>query len=159
MKNQYFGDVNDYRKYGLLRQLGGNGTLTIGVCWMLTRNDSGPDGKKTEYLDDDKQEAWKHLDSDLYKVLRHKVHGHETDPTSRNVKHFTDSQLPSAQFFADILTDDVTERQNYFQRMWDKFVANQVALIFFDPDDGLANNNNPMNPKRPGHKGSSKKLE
>jgi len=35
MKNQYFGDINDYRKYGLLRCFAEAG-LNIGVCWMLT---------------------------------------------------------------------------------------------------------------------------
>jgi len=30
MKNQHFGDVNDFRKYGLLRMLAGTG-LSIGL--------------------------------------------------------------------------------------------------------------------------------
>ena len=33
MKVQYFGDVNDYRKFALLKALSGKG-FTIGVCWM-----------------------------------------------------------------------------------------------------------------------------
>ena len=78
MKNQYFGDVNDYRKYGLLRLLAGGGTLRIGVCWMLTPNDSGPDGKKTEYLDDRNRDEWQCYDHELYEFLRRKVHGHES---------------------------------------------------------------------------------
>ena len=39
MKNQYFGDVNDYRKYGLLRALQGEGSLSTLVAWMLTPDD------------------------------------------------------------------------------------------------------------------------
>jgi len=31
MKNQYFGDVQDYRKYGLLRQLTAMGQMSLGV--------------------------------------------------------------------------------------------------------------------------------
>jgi hypothetical protein len=42
MKNQYFGDINDYRKYGLLRILSDEGSMRTGVCWMLTRDDGGP---------------------------------------------------------------------------------------------------------------------
>jgi hypothetical protein len=43
MKDQYFADINDYRKYGLLRILGEG--LRVGVCWMLTKPDgSGDDG-------------------------------------------------------------------------------------------------------------------
>ena len=46
MKNQYFGDVNDYRKYGLLRLLGRAGKVKIGVCWMLTRTTTNPMDKR-----------------------------------------------------------------------------------------------------------------
>ena len=36
MKHQYVGDINDYRKYALLRALSAGGANRIGVCWMLT---------------------------------------------------------------------------------------------------------------------------
>jgi len=39
MKNQYFGDINDYRKYGLLRGLSNKGEISTLVCWMLTENE------------------------------------------------------------------------------------------------------------------------
>lgn len=42
MKNQYFGDINDYRKYGLIRLLTGAGKLKTTVCWMLTPDDPPP---------------------------------------------------------------------------------------------------------------------
>ncbi|CAA9432540.1 MAG: hypothetical protein AVDCRST_MAG37-733 [uncultured Rubrobacteraceae bacterium] len=51
MKNQYFGDVSDYRKYGLLRVLSSEGEISTGVCWMLTPSDGRTDGRKLEYLD------------------------------------------------------------------------------------------------------------
>ena len=35
MKNQYFGDVGDYGKYGLLRHIANNG-IKIAVNWYLT---------------------------------------------------------------------------------------------------------------------------
>ena len=47
MKVQYFGDVNDYRKYVLLRLLAKSGEFKIGVCWMLTPADDRTDGKQT----------------------------------------------------------------------------------------------------------------
>jgi hypothetical protein len=50
MKDQYFGDVNDFRKYGLLRVLVGTDHLRLGVCWMLTRPDSRTDGGLLAYL-------------------------------------------------------------------------------------------------------------
>lgn len=36
MKHQYVGDINNYRKYALLRALSADGANRIGVCWMLT---------------------------------------------------------------------------------------------------------------------------
>ena len=44
MKDQYFGDVNDYLKYGLLRALQSQGDLKLLVAWMLTPNDARSDG-------------------------------------------------------------------------------------------------------------------
>ena len=44
MKNQYVGDVNDYRKYGLIRALIGDQDIKVGVCWMLTAPDGRTDG-------------------------------------------------------------------------------------------------------------------
>ncbi len=50
MKNQYFGAINDYRKYGLLRILSGAGEVSTGVCWMLTPSDGLTHGQDTDYL-------------------------------------------------------------------------------------------------------------
>ncbi len=158
MKNQYFGDVNDYRKYGLLRLLGGNGSLRVGVCWMLTPNDTRPDGEKTEYLDDDRREEWRHFDSNLYDFLRLKVHGHESEPKSRDVRNLTTTQLPHAEFYSEVVSDAKDKREAYFREMWSQFAKSQADLIFFDPDDGLANNNTSQSPLKKGHKDSAKKL-
>jgi len=68
MKNQYFGDVNDYRKYGLLRALQSTGDYTLLVAWMLTQNDGGRDGGMRSYLGH--SEKWKHFDADLYAGLK-----------------------------------------------------------------------------------------
>lgn len=43
VKNQYFSDINDYRKYGLLRLLTSGGKLKTAVCWILM-----PEGKPTD---------------------------------------------------------------------------------------------------------------
>ena len=45
MKNQYFGDINDYRKYGLLRIVAGPGKMSLLVAWMLTPDDGKTDGE------------------------------------------------------------------------------------------------------------------
>ena len=68
MKDQYFGDINDYRKYGLLRTLGRSSGLLIGVCWLLTRDDGGGDDGLRNYLA--KPSRWQHFDPELYDKLR-----------------------------------------------------------------------------------------
>ena len=52
MKNQYFGDIHDYRKYGLLRAIIEGGELKLLVAWMLTPDDEGADGNIIGYLND-----------------------------------------------------------------------------------------------------------
>lgn len=44
MKDQYFGDVNDYRNYGPLPALQSQGNGSLLVAWMLTLDDGGRDG-------------------------------------------------------------------------------------------------------------------
>lgn len=158
MKNQYFGDVNDYRKYGLLRLLAGGGALSVGVCWMLTPNDTRPDGEKTEYLDDERRNEWRCYDPDLYDFLRRKVHGHETEPRSRDVANLTTAHLPGGNFYPAILPDSKHDREKYFAGMWKQFTDSKIDLIFFDPDDGLANNGVSQSPLKKGHRNSAKKL-
>ena len=68
MKNQYFGDINDFRKYGLLRTIQRESGLGIGVCWFLTADDGGVDGRLMKYLN--QPSRWRHYDSELYDKLQ-----------------------------------------------------------------------------------------
>jgi hypothetical protein len=146
MKNQYFGDVNDYRKYGLLRALSGYGDLKIGVCWMLTPNDGRTDGRFVRYLDD--PSAWRRFDPQLFDALRRCVKADRI----RNVQRAErDGILPSARFFAEEVTDDRAARQGYVRRMLEHIA--DVDLAFFDPDNGLEVRSKPL-----GQKNSSKYL-
>jgi hypothetical protein len=67
MKNQYFGDINDYRRYGLLRALQSTGDGSVLVAWMLTPDDGGRDGRSRSYLD--APETWSKYDPDLFAGL------------------------------------------------------------------------------------------
>src|SRR5262245_59217719 len=67
MKNQYFGDINDFRKYGILRALQANTELRLLVAWMLTPDDGGSDGELRSYLQ--KPERWRGFDRELYAGL------------------------------------------------------------------------------------------
>src|SRR6516165_1820810 len=78
MKSQYFGDLTDYRKYGLLRCLSANGEIKTGVCWMLTEGvgwvstEHETEGaSKFQYLTEPEQ--WRHFDPDLFDSCEHKL--------------------------------------------------------------------------------------
>lgn len=127
MKNQYFGDINDYVKYGLLRVLAA--THRVAVCWMLTSDDGSADGRLIGYLDE--PHRFRHLDPVLFDALRDAVVG-----GARNVEVVDRNTLiPSAIYHADLLTDDRVGRDGYFRTLWKR--ARDHDLIFFDPDNGL----------------------
>ena len=146
MKNQFFGDINDYRKYGLLRLLAGGGRMKIGVCWMLTPHDGAPGGKFIGYLK--KPARWEKYDCGLFWRLREAVLVKHT----RNVAQVRIMGiLPAAKSHESCLTDEPRVRDRYFKEGFKKF--KRVDLIFFDPDNGLEVESCP-----PGSKGSSRYL-
>jgi hypothetical protein len=146
MKNQYFGDVNDYRKYGLLRVLTGQGGLSTAVCWMLTPDDGRSDGRFTEYLQ--QADRWRAYDPALFDTLREMV----AQPGERDIALAGEAGIiPSARFFVRTLRDDLQSRSRYFEVFWE--VAQGCDLIFFDPDNGLEVKSRPA-----GRKGSSRYL-
>jgi hypothetical protein len=127
VKNQYFGDINDYRKYGILRQLVGN-DLQLVMCWMLTEDDSGPDGKFIAYL-----EQWRKYrlhDEALFDVLGKAV------VEDRRVSAFESNQIIShANYVRSILGDSLDSRRAWEREL--KTVSRGADLVFFDPDNGL----------------------
>src|ERR1700691_2068017 len=67
VKVQYFGDVNDYRKFALLRLLAEVGGFKIGVCWMLTEADDSKEGGNRKYLE--QAAKWCGYDPGLFNML------------------------------------------------------------------------------------------
>jgi hypothetical protein len=144
MKNQYFGDINDYRKYGLLRLLSGGGEIMTAVCWMLTPDDGRTDGRHTKYLE--QPAKWRKFDPPLFDHLRQLVLGQNL----RDVRSAeTPAILPSCRFAPGLLPDDAEGRGRYFQAFKD--IARGCDLIFFDPDNGIEVKSKPC-----GRKDSSK---
>jgi hypothetical protein len=130
MKHQYFGDINDFYKYGLLQILCGAGKLRLGVCWMLTPDDGRNDGFRTAYLAD--PDRWRAYNPRLFDFLVSCPKGSGT----RKVTVLESSDLlPGAQFHSEELTDSGDQRRSYFSEMQEKFA--QMDLIFLDPDNGL----------------------
>jgi hypothetical protein len=146
VKHQYFGDVNDYRKYGLLRALSVASGLPIGVCWLLTGDDQRRDGEFRNYLS--APGNWRQHDPQLYDGLCRLL----AADVDRSVLHAeTWNLVPRARYFSAPLTDVQAEREAYFARALG-YLADQ-PLIFFDPDNGLETRT-----IRPGHKNSCKYL-
>jgi len=146
MKNQYFGDINDYRKFGLIRALTGYGELSSGICWMLTEDDSRPDGGKLDYLL--KPDTWRGYDGELFEALREAVviQGERSvqGADKRNI-------VPGGEYYETILTDDRVERSHFFAQFFQR--SQGKDLLFFDPDNGMEIKSVP-----PGKKNSSKYL-
>jgi hypothetical protein len=130
MKNHYFGDVNDYRKYGLIRALTGQGTLNSMICWMLTEDDDRADGGKLDYLL--KQDTWRGYDEELFDTLREAV----VFKGERSVRVAKEKDIiPGADYYEALLTDDKIERSEYFAQFL--LEAHGKDLYFFDPDNGM----------------------
>ena len=134
MKNQYAGDLHDYRKLGILRILA-DSYKKIGVVWMLTENDKGNFGNQTSYLlKNGNNEKYKFFDYALYEKLREKFIENNNDGTekfiekeNRNVKQLEDILNDNGKFvFFDKLDElkDISNTEN-------------IELLFFDPDDGI----------------------
>src|SRR5690242_2319770 len=144
MKNQYFGDVNDYLKYGLLRCLSNVG-LTIGVCWMLTQDDGRSDGRKITYLAN--ADTWRSHDPALFDAL--------SEAIAAKARHIRQAErrrfLGRAVFFSHVVPDDQPRREKWLPKALTKF--RNVDLLFFDPDNGIEVQSKPK-----GSRGSNKYL-
>jgi hypothetical protein len=130
MKNQYFGDINDYRKYSLIRQLSGSGKLTTSVCWMLTPNDLNSDGHRIQYLNI--PSLWRQYDSEVFDFLQHQL----LVKKQRDVKSIERSKLISnCRYFSSTISDDKQQRKTYLSNY--QISSSDADLIFFDPDNGV----------------------
>jgi hypothetical protein len=130
MKVQYFGDVNDYRKYALLRLLAKLGGFKIGVCWMLTTTDDRPDGNKRAYAE--QPAKWRVFDPDLFDLLATVKRKPDLADLLRIER---ESLIPGAIFVNEMVPDSLEPRLAFRQACLSIF--NGYDLAFFDPDNGL----------------------
>lgn len=146
MKNQYFGDINDYKKYSLLRNLGDKGKTSTVICWLLTLNDLKPDGHRIRYLKE--PERWRQFDPVVYDFLYKQV----IERRIRRVESLESNNiLPNCRFYSEIVKDNPGSREEYLQRFLE--YSHGADLIFFDPDNGMEVQSIPF-----GRKNSSKYL-
>jgi hypothetical protein len=135
MKNRFYGDINDYIKYGILDILS-NEYKSLGINWYLTDDKHGNQkhGNKTRYLDDDK---WKNYHPRIFSLLKSRLKKQQRDISNCG----TDSVINFKCEFCDQLPDNAT-RNNYSQlrNQWHtKAVGHfkECDLMFFDPDIGI----------------------
>lgn len=130
MKNQYFGDVNDYLKYGLLRCIQAATGQPIGVHWMLTENDGSTDGELRQYLRD--RDTWGGCDRELHDALSRLLEP-QVLPHVDHARAW--SLVPDAAYFAGLVPDDPHPRERQFQ---DATAAlSHCPVLFLDPDNGV----------------------
>jgi len=135
MQDRYTGDIGDYFKFGLLRELAKGRRL--GVAWYLFPDEGhNADGKHVDYLQD--VDSWRPYDPALFDSLKDIV---ESD--RRKVSSIEECRiLGNAKFSREPLhAVDLTpaQRRNW-RTNWFKNVQTDLEncdLVFADPDNGL----------------------
>ena len=136
MKNQYFGDIGDYGKYGLLRFLAGH-NVTIAINWYLTKDDLSNDGNIRGYLTKEKDRIY---DPDLFEVLKTMC-----DQNKKDIYSFAAlGMIPGARYFdipvEPVLSTLTVSEKRAVRKQWHQealAVCDGVDLVFLDPDNGL----------------------
>ena len=161
MRDRYVGDIGDFAKYGLLRAIGKEKRL--GVAWYLCVENEAPrvdseevstgDGRHTAYLK--RRKEWRHLDPDLFGVLKTLVDGNR-----RSVAEIEKSGILGSADFAreplDVTRVAVRDRRNW-RYAWFEQVQKELSacdLVFADPDNGLY----PDERFNPGRKENAKRI-
>lgn len=128
MQDNYVGDIGDYGKYGLLRNVTATG-LRLAVNWyrvIPTRPGKQEDGKYTSYLD--KPEIYRHYDPELFDCLADIVHRQK-----RSIEEIEASGVLTAAFFSDALVP--ANRSHWHQAALASTIGTDI--VFLDPDNGL----------------------
>lgn len=132
MQDNYVGDIGDYGKYGLLREVCAAG-LSLAVNWykVVPRSiGKQEDGKYTQYLSH--PEIYRAYDSELFDILQTIV----VQQKDRRLERIEQARLFSAKFYDREMDND--------RKRWHKDALNQtpgVDVVFLDPDNGLETEN------------------
>ena len=137
MKNQDFGNLDEFAKYGLLKFLSENG-VPLFVNWYLSPDKGTPDAPA--YLEQAKY--WKY-DPELYRHLKEFV----LMEGLRDVRLLEDPDLfPNARFYRMPLDFDVQktkEEREEAREAWHSAAVMECdgsRLVFLDPDNGIREN-------------------
>jgi len=130
MKDQYFGDINDYRKYGLLRAIIRASGFRLLVAWMLTPDDGSRDGRFISYLEHPGK--WSRHDPVLFQKIKELL----ASGRRRKVSLIESTGLlPKAEYFSSHVPDTASGRSSWFNSLNQR--AQESEFVFLDPDNGL----------------------
>lgn len=142
MQNRYAGDIGDFSKLGLLRQLSQCG-ITIGVNWYLTPDEKhNDDGRHIDYLQGDyaHKDDYQKCDETLWHTL-----GKIANSGHRTVSALEEAHLlpvTNTCYFRDELSFIGTSKQKRksTREEWHAKALDTLRgceIIFVDPDNGL----------------------
>ncbi len=132
MQDRYAGDVGDFGKLGMLRQIANSG-LKIGINWYFTfkpEEHRNADGKHISYL---KKKPFQDCDDELLSVLRGIVEGNRSVAAIEGA-----ALLPNAQYFSAPLKpvrEPTPSRERWLSNSIEALAESDI--IFCDPDNGL----------------------
>jgi hypothetical protein len=140
VQNRYVGDVGDFAKYGLLRLLTSETSLSLGVLWWLFADEThNSDGRHVSYL---KNPAFGALDPQLHRKLEGLL-----SAGRRSVRAVARSGiLPDGTVFFDrpiFKSSDVSASRQLRERQREAWLRKAFTatancdVVFFDPDNGL----------------------
>ena len=132
MQDRYAGDVGDFGKLGLLRQIADSG-LRIGINWYRTckaeEQDRG-DGRHTGYLNN---RLFQDYDDHLLKNLAIIAGGNRSIAALEKAK-----LIPHARYYSELLkpgSDRLFSRYKWYRGSLE--ALGDSDIIFCDPDNGL----------------------
>jgi hypothetical protein len=140
MQNSYTGDVGDYGKYILLSALAGT-DLRLAVVWYLNPyEEKSAGGKFTGYLNEAKENPYRHASPHIYDCLRKIVRNGD-----RRVSLVREEGiLPAPTIFYeapfDYMKGSLIRDRKRAREEWLLGALNETReaeLVFFDPDNGL----------------------
>jgi len=136
MKNRFYGDVNDYIKYGILDILAKE-YKSIGINWYLTDDQHGGKGDGKIDLHITKEKDWRGYNPKIYDKLKNRL---QLD--QRNIKYCGEDKVFNFKHeFVEQLPDNAL-RSDYanLRNEWHARARRHLSkcdLVFFDPDIGV----------------------
>lgn len=134
MQNRYVGDIGDFGKLGLLRQLHKQ-ELSVGVNWYLAPDEHhNNDGRYIGYLQNDR---FRLCDENLWQAL-----GEIVASGQRNVATLETADILPAEYYSKPLnfSHEVKPKRQQLRMEWHAAALDQLRkcdIVFVDPDNGL----------------------